>query len=43
MIMLLATSGRITVDSNNGITGKIIDDKIDQDVPVVSFDDPIFQ
>ena len=43
MIMLSATSGRITVDSNNGITGKIIDDKIDQDVPVVSFDDPIFQ
>lgn len=42
LIMLSSTSGRITVDSNNGITGAIIDDKIDKDVPVVSFDDPIF-
>ena len=43
MIMLSSTSGRITVDSNNGITGTITDNSMDKDVPVVSFDDPIFQ
>ena len=42
VIMLSSTSGRITVDSSNGFTAKIVEDKIDTDVPIVSFDDPIF-
>lgn len=41
-IILSSTSGRITVDSTNGITGKVNDSFEEPDIPVVSFDDPIF-
>ncbi len=41
-IILSSTSGRITVDSTNGIIGNVFDSSVDPDVPVVSFDDPIF-
>ena len=41
-IILSATSGRITVDSNDGVTAKVNEPAIDPEIPVVSFDDPIF-
>ena len=41
-IILSATSGNIYIDSNNGASAKISAPSIDPDIPVVSFDDPIF-
>lgn len=41
-VILSSTSGSITIDSNNGVTAKIKETSIDPDIPVVSFDDPIF-
>ena len=41
-IILSSTSGRITVDSTNGIIANVIDSSFEPDIPVVSFDDPIF-
>ena len=41
-IILSATSGRITIDSNDGVTVKFSEPAIDPEIPVVSFDDPIF-
>ena len=41
-IILSTTSGRITVDSTDGVIANVIDSAIEPDIPVVSFDDPIF-
>ena len=41
-IKLSATSGRITVDATDGVTTKALNPTTDSDIPVVSFDDPIF-
>lgn len=48
LLILSSTSGRITLDSTDGITARGNDtttdsfDSIDEDIPVVTFDDPIF-
>ena len=41
-ITLSSTSGNISIDSNNGVTGKKAIKNTDTDIPVVSFDEPIF-
>lgn len=41
-VILSSTSGSITIDSNNGTQAKVREPSIDPDIPVVSFDDPIF-
>ena len=41
-ITLSSTSGNISIDSNNGVTGKKAVKNSDTDIPVVSFDEPIF-
>ena len=41
-IILSSTSGRITVDSTNGVITNNNNTSAESDIPVVSFDDPIF-
>ena len=41
-IILSATSGRITVDSTNGVITNTYNGSAESDIPVVSFEDPIF-
>ena len=41
-IIINTTSGSITIDSTNGVSGAFSDSTVNDDVPVVSFDDPIF-
>ena len=41
-VMLTATSGRITLDSTNSFASKTTEVTENPDIPVVSFDDPIF-
>ena len=41
-ITLSSTSGNISIDSNNGVTGKKAVKNTETDIPVVSFEDPIF-
>ena len=41
-IALSSTSGNISIDSNNGATGQAAATRTEPDVPVVSFDEPIF-
>ena len=41
-VVLTATSGRITVDSNDGVTAIVNTPSIDPEIPVVTFEDTIF-